>query len=100
MFPSSPSTGRVSRVLTLEGAGLLRPVALLEGSWAITAFTTEKFAGVTVSQPVVSAPAPITTATQTAIRLQDLNDLSLFMTKNSLSLNQEQLNFQALERPW
>src|SRR5262245_45941217 len=99
MLPSSPSTARVSRVLTVEAAVLLRPGALLEGSWALTAFTIENFAGVTVSQPIVSAPAPMTTATPIAPRFQDLNDVSLFMTNNSLSLSHEQLNFESLERP-
>jgi hypothetical protein len=79
-------------VRTVEAAVLVRPGALLEGSWAFTAFTIENFAGVTVSQPIVSAPAPTTTATPIAPRFQDLNDVSLVMTKNSLSLSQEQLN--------
>jgi hypothetical protein len=97
MFPSSPSTARVSRGLTVAGAVLLRPAALFDGSWARTALTIESFAGVTVSQPIVSAPAPIATATPIAPRFQVLNDVSLFMTKNSLSLNQDQLNVESLE---
>src|SRR6516164_3879427 len=100
MLPSSPSTARVSRVLTVEAAVLLCPGAILEGSWALTAFTIENFAGVTDSQPIVSAPAPITTVRPIAPRFQDLNDVSLCMSKNSLSLSQEQLNCESLECLW
>jgi hypothetical protein len=83
-------------VLTVEAAVLFRPGALLEGSWALSAFTIENFAGVTVSQPIMSDPVPITTATPIAPRFQDLNDVSLFMTNNSLSLSQGQLNIESL----
>jgi hypothetical protein len=99
MFPSSPSTSRVSRGLTAKAAVLLRPGALLEGSWALTAFSIENFAGVTVSQPIVSAPAPITTATPIAPRFQDLNDVSLFMIRNSLSFESRAAQFQSSGLP-
>ena len=45
---------------------------------------------------MVSVPAPMTTATPNPPRFQDLNDVSLFMTKNSLSLSREQLKVRNL----